>query len=236
MRFFNYLIPVLFITTICFLGSCTIREDPGPMQYSEQPFAMTDFDRLDIGDAMFVTVTRGNLYSVSAKGDRRNLDDLEVTKVGNTLVTRFNKNRSRRHTTYITITMPALTSANFYGATTSTIGGFEESNFTLNLSGASLAQIDLIAEASKFNLSGASNLTLSGSSKMIAADLSGASLLKAYTMAAEDVNVIASGASHAYVRATKSIVAEASGASSILYRGDATVTAKTSGASTIVKD
>lgn len=234
MRFLKPFTSLLIL--IVGLASCTISEDPGPIQYNEQPFAVSDFDRLDIGDAMFVTITRGNLFSISAKGDRRNLDDLEVFKVGNTLVTRFTKNRNRKHTTYITISMPSLVSADFYGAATAYISGFEEESFTLNLSGASFAQADIEAGISKINLSGASNLTLAGTSKSVISELSGASLFKAYNVEVEDLNVKASGASHAYVRASKTLTAEASGASSILYRGEATVSSSATGASTIIKD
>ncbi len=235
MRFFNHF--KSFTAVLLFgLASCNLHEDPGPIQYNEQQFSVSDFDRLDIGDAMYVTVTRGNLFSVAAKGDRRNLDDLEVVRVGNTLVTRFTKNRNRKHTTYITVTMPSLVSADFYGAVTANISGFEQDNFNLNLSGASLAQVDLEANASKFILSGASNLTLSGISKTTFSELSGASLFKAYNLEVEDMHVIASGASHAYVRASKTLKAEANGASSILYRGEAAVTSSTSGASSVIKD
>lgn len=234
MRFFKPYTAILVL--IVGLATCTVREDPGPIQYNEQPFALSDFDRLDIGDAMYVTITRGTLFSVSAKGDRRNLDDLQVTKAGNTLVARFTKNRNRKHTTYITITMPSLVSADFYGAATAYISGFEEDSFTINLSGASFGQVDVEAEVSKATLSGASNLTLAGNSKAFFSELSGASLLKAYNMEVEDMDVKASGASHAYVRASNTLTAEASGASSILYRGEATVKASTSGASSIIKD
>lgn len=236
MRFLSPFTSILVLALVAGMSACTEREDPGPVQYLEQPFAITDFDRLDIGDAMNVTVTNGNIFSVSAKGDRRNIDDLEITRVGNTLVARFNKNRNRKHETYITVTMPSLAAANFYGATTASIDGFEEENFTLNLSGASYAQVNVYTEISKISLSGASTLTLSGSANGVITDLSGASLLKAYNMMAEDMNVIASGASHAYVMANKTLVAEASGASSILYRGAAMVSSKTSGASSIIRD
>lgn len=234
MQFFKPFTSILIL--IVGLVSCNVREDPGPIQYDEQPFVITDFDRLDIGDAMFVTVTRGTLFSVSAKGDRRNLNDLEIFKTGNTLVARFAKNRNRKHTTYITISMPSLVSADFYGAVTAYASGFEEESFTINLSGASFAQVDIKSDISKINLSGASNLTLAGISKSVICDLSGASLLKAYNMDADDVNVKASGASHAYVKANHTLIAEASGASSILYRGEATVTPSTSGASSIHRD
>ncbi|MCB0499729.1 MAG: DUF2807 domain-containing protein [Cyclobacteriaceae bacterium] len=234
MRFFKPLASILAL--IVGLGSCTLREDPGPIQYQEQPFVIADFDRLDIGDAMFVTVTRGNLFSVLARGDRRNLDDLEVYKAGNTLVAKFGKDRNRKHTTYITITLPSLVAADFYGATTAYVSGFVEDQFLLNLSGASFGQVDMEAQVCRANLSGASNLTMAGASNSFTVDLSGASLLKAYNMEVEDLNVKASGASHAYVKAGKTLVAEASGASSILYRGGAVVTSSTSGGSSVIRD
>lgn len=235
MRPFNQFYPILAIILFA-ITSCDYSEDPGPIQYNEKVYTVSDFNRLDIGDAMHVTIVKGAFYEINAKGDRRNLDDLEVIKVGNTLVARFMKNRNRRHTTYITISMPELVGANFYGATTATVGGFESDEFTISLSGASYVQVDIDAIFTTANLSGASNLTLSGSSEKVISDLSGASLLKAYHLDAEDFTVTASGASHAYVKANKTLIAEASGASSILYRGDAVVTSQTSGASSILKD
>jgi len=234
MRLFKTFSAIVLLIGV--FASCTLQEDPGPIQYSEQLYDVTDFDRLDIGDAMFVTVVRGTGFSISAKGDRRNLNDLIVTRQGNTLTARFSENRNRRHTTYIMITMPSLVSANFYGATTATISSFETEEFLLNLSGASMTQLDVTAERSTFNVSGASNLSLSGISKHVTADISGASLFKGYNMDTEDINIIVSGASHGYVRASKTLVAEATGASSILYRGDAVVTSKVSGTSSIMKD
>ncbi len=236
MHFFKIFNAIIVFGVITLFASCTIHEDLGPIQYNEQQYIITDFDRLDVGDAMFVTVTRGSLFVVEAKGDRRNLDDLEMIKVGNTLTARFRNNRNRKHTTYINVTIPSLVSANFYGATSSTLSGFEETDFLLNLSGASFSQADINADIVQVILSGASNLTLSGSTQEMTVDLSGASLFKAYNMNADNMTIGASGASHAYVKANKTIVADASGASSILYRGDATISANTSGASSVIKD
>ncbi len=235
MKPFNQFYPIL--ATILFaVASCDYREDPGPIQYNEQDFPVCDFDRLDIGDAMHITVVKGTFYEVKARGNRRNLDDLELLVKGNTLVARFSKNRNRRHTTYLTISMPELAGANLYGATTASIGGFESDEFTINLSGASYAHADIAALATQVILSGASNLTLSGFSGEVTSDVSGASLLKAYNLNAEDVNIKVSGASHAYMSANRTLVADASGASSILYRGNADVIRKTSGGSSIHKD
>lgn len=236
MRLFNQFHSILAIGLLAIVSSCTLSEDPGPIQYNEEVYAVIDFDRLDIGDAMQITVQKGPIFEVFAKGDRRNLDDLEIKKVGNTLVAQFSKNRNRKHTTYITVTMPELLSGNFYGATTSSIIGFEEDIFTINLSGASYSQVDVQTNTLWVNLSGASNLSVSGYAEEVFSDVSGASLLKSYNLLVEDYSVKASGASHAYVRANRSLIADASGASSILYRGDAVVSSKTTGASSILKD
>ncbi|MEQ8303531.1 MAG: head GIN domain-containing protein [Cyclobacteriaceae bacterium] len=219
------------------LSSCHENEDPGPLRYAERPFAVVDFDRIEVGDAMFVTVRQGPLFSVAASGDGRNLDDLVVQKLGSTLMIRFDRNNNRRHTTSIDISLPSLRSAIFSGATVSTIAGFTEVEpFFLGLSGASTAQLNVEASSLEVSASGASNLTLSGTSAVLDADLSSASLLKAYTMDVENAKVSASGASHAYVNVMLTLDAIASGASSILYRGDAIVNSSTSGASAIIKD
>ena len=113
MRLRNYLIPGFILALSIGLSSCYHTEDPGPLQYAEQPFSAVDFNRLEIGNAMFITVRQGSVYSVSAKGDRRNIDDLLVDRVGNTLVVRFSEDENRRHTISINITMPELRSAVF---------------------------------------------------------------------------------------------------------------------------
>src|SRR5690348_6443819 len=89
------------------LTSC-YTEDPGPLQQSEKNFDLTDFDRLEMGDAFVVRVEQGNFYTVSARGDERNLDDLVVKKEGSTLIIRFDDNHNRNHQTFIDITMPSI--------------------------------------------------------------------------------------------------------------------------------
>src|ERR1044071_5862185 len=105
----NHLISiVLIILSAAVLTSCYETEDPGPIQETEKEFSEVDFDRLEMGDAFNITVEQGEFFKISARGDRRNIDDLSVKKVGSTLIIRFDDNRNRRHDTYITITMPEL--------------------------------------------------------------------------------------------------------------------------------
>jgi hypothetical protein len=239
MKTSKFLLNSLFVLMTIALASCFDNEDPGPMQEHEEEFSILDFNRLEMGDALVVTVEQGNIFSVKAQGDRRNIDDLEVAKVGNTLRIRFaNSNRiNRQYTTYITISMPSLEGVSFSGATKSTVTGFAvEGEFDMNLSGASKSQLDIEAESFKVNVSGASELNVSGITSLLDATVSGASYLRAYDLDAETATVEASGASNIKVLVTKQLTAKASGASDIRYRGAPTVNSSVSGASSIGAD
>lgn len=222
------------------LTSCFENEDPGPMQYQEQEFSILDFERLEIGDALNVTVEQGTMFSVKAKGDRRNIDDLEVKKIGNTLrmsYERDDRNDNRQYTTYVTITMPVLNGVSFSGAVDSKISGFDsENNFDITLSGASKSQVDLDAGIMNVSLSGASELNVAGSVADLGAIVSGASEFRGFDLEATTATVDASGASKVRVLATQKLNAKATGASDIRYRGNPTVNVTSSGASTIQQD
>lgn len=221
------------------LTGCYITEDPGPVQEMEKDYAIFDFDRLEVGDAMNVTVEQGDIFSVNIKGDRRNLDDLAVDKVGNTLRVRFvdDRNHNRQHDTYVTITMPSFAGAVFSGAVRATVVGFDnEGAVDLTLSGASTTQFQVHATSLQLRISGASDLYLSGAAKSLTAQVSGASKLRGYELAAEDADVEASGASMIRVNASNSLHAVATGASDVFYKGNAAVNASASGASRVLND
>ena len=218
------------------LSSC-YSEDPGPIREAEKTFTVVDFDRLEMGDAFHITVTRGSLFEVTALGDQRNIDDLVVEKEGSTLVIRYDESRNRRHATKIRITMPSILSATFSGATDSRISGFADLEaFSIHLSGASTCQLEMNAASVDAILSGASHLYMYGEGQTIDADLSGASVLKAFQYPVASAMISASGASDGNVRVSDHLDARASGASVITYRGDPAVDAEVSGSSTVRQD
>ena len=83
------------------------------------------------------------------------------------------------------------------------------------------------------DLSGASNVTLTGQAKRLEGDVSGATTLKAYDLKVASAKVDLSGASSARMHVTDRLDADASGASSLTYRGSASIRSNTSGASSI---
>jgi hypothetical protein len=227
---------VMIVFSTVLLTSC-YTEDPGALQEMEQTYSMVDFDRLEIGDALNINVTQGEIFSVAAKGDKRNLDDLRVRKDGTKLLVDFDDDHNRKHDTYITIVMPALAAVKFSGASDSRVTGFSGgTSLDFTLSGASSSQVDMDAGAMNINVSGASHLRFSGNADELDAEISGASVFSAYNLEVDKAHVYASGASEAKVNVISSLHASASGASTIIYRGSPLVSSNTSGSSSVTQD
>lgn len=235
MKSLNPLFLLFALSAVLF--SCS-EEDPGPKQNDERSFAIVDFDRLEISEALDVAVQQGSSFSVQARGDSRNINDLEVYKNGNTLRIKFDNNRNRQYTTYIMITMPVIRGLDFSGAVNGRINGFTEkiSRFDLSMSGASTGQLDIEAEEVYALLTGASNLRIYGNGKRIEASVSGASLFTAFDYPVETARLTVTGASHAKINASTQLNVSASGASEVLYRGAPQLEADVTGASTLKKD
>ena len=237
LRPLNILKTVVAIAVFSILTSCC-DEDPGPIQETRKEYALVDFDRLEMGSAFNIEVEQGNAFSVKVKGDRRNIDDLNVYKNGNTLVAEFDDDDgNRRHDTYIYITMPSLKGVNFSGASVSKIRGFEsEDALDFHLSGASISQLDARYREVDIVVSGASSLVFFGSGDQFHAEISGASTFKAFDYPVREAMIDVSGASEVKVAVTDELRVTAGGASSLLYRGNPSVTSNISGASTVQKD
>jgi Putative auto-transporter adhesin, head GIN domain len=218
------------------MSSC-LEEDPGPRQSDSRTYAMVDFDRIEAGDALTLTIRQGSIFSVAANGDRRNLDDLMVYKNGNTLALRYNHYEKRQYTTTIVITLPVMSGGDFSSAVNADISGFTNlSQFDLSLSGASLAQLDVEASELNFLLSGASQLRLTGKGEKLNGTISGASLLSAFGYPSTQAKLIVSGASNGKVNVSQQLEVNASGASLILYRGNPQVEVEASGESVVRQD
>lgn len=219
------------------LSSCSETEDPGPLQEVYEEYSVDDFDRLEIGDAIHIDVEQGNYFEVAVRGDRRNVDDLDVFKEGSTLIVRFDENRNRNHETYVTITVPTLRSVNFSGASDSRVSGFYDLDvFDVYLSGASSCQLDIESDDIDIVLSGASVLTLRGEGNTLESELSGASVMRAFDYPVNDASIVVSGASSGRVSVANHLEASASGASVVLYRGDPTVDSNVSDSSVVEKE
>lgn len=218
------------------MASC-FQEDPGPRQDDQRTYSVLDFDRLEVSEAIEITVAQGSTFAISAQGDRRNLDDLNIYKNGTTLVMKFRGNNNRQYTTYVTVTMPALQGMSLSGAVKGSATGFSETaRFDLVLSGASILQFNADIEDLHGDLTGASELRLNGKGHVVDVSVSGASSLSAFDFPVDEAKLLVTGASHARINASQKLTVSASGASDVLYRGTPQIDSNITGASTFNKD
>jgi hypothetical protein len=233
-----YLFPYLFALISLLFTSCK-KEDPGQMQPGEATFSYSGFDKVEMGSAFDIRIRQANDFSILARGDQRNLNDLNVRVINGTLVVDYRHSRSRQYATSFEITMPALRLADFSGASQSNITGFDGDNdFEIRLSGASKSEVALQSprQRVKLDLSGASRLQLSGQTELVRAELSGASVWRGYDLVSTKAEVEASGASEVQVNAVEALKVNASGASRISYRGNPQLNVSLSGSSTVTRD
>ncbi len=106
--------------------------------------------------------------------------------------------------------------------------------YEIDLSGASSFSGTMdITNLLSIDLSGTSEVNISGKSTRCEAELSGASTLYDTSFSCNTLDVDMSGASKIHMSVSDSITGELSGASSLKYRGTPTISVETSGASTV---
>ncbi|GAB3175021.1 head GIN domain-containing protein [Telluribacter humicola] len=200
-------------------------------------FNLSNFSKLSMGSAYRIQVKQGSSFSVTATGEKQDLDDLDAKVSNGTLMIRYKQEKwkNRREQVHINITMPSLDAVDFSGACVANVTGFDSNkNMDIEVSGASKVTMDVTAPKVQLELSGASVLTLNGKAEVLNGELSGASVFRGNSFPVREANLGASGASKASVVANSSLTADASGASSISYAGNAKeVRSNTSGASSI---
>jgi hypothetical protein len=133
------------------------------------------------------------------------------------------------------VTVRSLESLDGSGASTIVLSDeLTADTMTVTVSGASRVSGSLAIGSGSINLSGASGAELSGSATTLEITASGASDLDALELTTGELSVDLSGASEADVTVTESLSAVASGASTLRYAGSPPRTqVDTSGASTI---
>lgn len=226
-----------FISTL--FSSCQKIADIGTIQEGSQTYQLDGFTKIQMGSAFKIDVQKGSAFSVIARGDQRNLNDLRVRVQNGTLIADYypQYNQKRQYRTEFTIIMPTLEGVEFSGATESNIGSFDNNSLYIDLSGASVSSFSVKTKQTEVRLSGASRLKIVGQGQKMTADLSGASSLDSFSFTTEDLQINASGGSHAKVNVSKTLGAEASGGSEVRYIGNPTgVSSNATGGSRIIKD
>lgn len=182
-------------------------------------FNVRQFDKIDATGALIIRVQSGDVCSVKADGNQKDLDQLVVDEDGKTLKIRPNKkglfnynNRPIR----LTIVMPKLEELNLTGACRAKVSGLNPlERLDLDLTGASSVLFDGNVTRMNVEATGASKVKLVGQAESVKCSLTGASWLNAKGMTVNKADVDANGASNAAFGQVNDLDESTSGASNV---------------------
>lgn len=231
------LIPAI---TAIFLTSCDFGERiRGNGNIQTESRNVSTFHSIEVGGAIDVYIKQDSISGVRVVADENLLSYVKIESNGERLSIRTQRGVNLDGTQGVKVYVSGPTfshleasgASNIYGETRITNTG----KIGLHATGASSIRLDVDAPSLEADITGASDMTIRGSTKDISVDCSGASKFRGFELMTESADVDASGASHAEVFASVKLEADASGASNIKYKGNASVNRSESGASNVSK-
>jgi hypothetical protein len=201
--------------------------------------SFSGFTDITVSSAIHLYVRQDSAFSVKVETDSNLQPYIEIEQEGSTLQIKQQNNTSIDATGKIKVYVNAPLFKNLEASGACKIIGenvlTSTDEISINVSGASNAELELKTPKVSAELTGASTLKLKGQTKDLSIKGSGASHARCYELLSENTDVDASGASSAEVFASVKLKADASGASNIRYKGNAAVSQQASGAGSVKK-
>lgn len=237
-------ITLFSVFSLLFFNSCSLgifEDKVSPRGEEEKVFELSDFEEIKYGNAYEVEIVPGTTFKVTALGDSRDLDDLDLRVRNGKLTIDYLNNGwlsgNKRYRMKLVIETPSFKSLDVNGASDTEVLDFGLiEKLSLQVSGASKLRFKVPVKEMLLDMSGASTSNFFGEIDLIDAKVSGASTMNAVEKDVLEAVLDVSGASRVNIAVADFLEVEASGASTVKYRGDPDVKQKTSGASKVVKD
>lgn len=200
-----------------------------------------EFRGLDVSGAVKVYVKQDPAYSVKVEADANLQQYVQTRTSGQTLVIKQKSGYNLQPTSSIKVYVsgPQFSDIAVSGASHIYSEGrlISPESITLDLSGASSAEMDIKAPRVDVELTGASQARLTGETRDLLVQGTGASKVKCFGLLSEKADVDLTGASTAEVFASVELRANVTGASHVHYKGNAAITQKSvSGAASVKKE
>jgi hypothetical protein len=234
---------LLTAAIVLVFSSCDIWEHRviPTSRVTSMDFTITDYETISASHAFKVYLTFSDTEeSIEIEANENLHQYIEVKKENNTLSIGI---RNDIHVTGSPTLKAHITTkhvSNFYGSGASKFqltDAVESANASIRLSGASTFSGALDVSELYAELSGASSANLSGFARETEAEASGASSIRDYDFSTKILKADLSGASSAHLYVEDQIDVIASGASSLHYKGDAVIVNQDiSGSSKISKE
>ncbi|MBX2898163.1 MAG: PspC domain-containing protein [Cyclobacteriaceae bacterium] len=216
--------------------TCMNCEQPSEQQQIRlrDQYGLHDFSRVDLTGIFDVELLRGEVFAVQLSGPEKEKARYSVFQQGETLIIDYRTNHKKfwernpldDDKVKISITMPNLKKLKAKGAGKIDFEGFYEEDVEIDLTGAMKAEGRLEARNLTIELTGATVLELNGRGDFMEANATGASSLRAFGYEADEVIVAARGVSSARVNVSRKLQIKKDLTSSVTHRGDPEVIEK----------
>lgn len=197
--------------------------------------SITPFNKIEVHGSVNLVYTTSDSVSLSVKAKNNEIDNVQTRVENGTLIVSNKGNFSMP--VYVYVKNSHLNQVQASGAAVfKTMNAIKEDSVFFSASSSANVTAMVTTVKVKSVQSGASFLTLSGTTDKFLAELSGASSLKAYGLVAKTTDILATGASSSKIYVTDKLRASASGASNIKVKGEVTdISAEATSASSISK-
>lgn len=193
------------------------------------------FTGVMVSGVFTLNLTQGDSFLVQAEAPQSQLSDIEIKVSNNILMIEYTGRGRNLEKMTINVTAPVFEKIASTGA--SSIRGtnrFTSPALTVEGTGASNFNLEVVTELLATTLTGASNATFRGKATRHELNASGACMIRAFELETESTVTELSGASNASLTAMTSLTAVTSGTSRLTYSGSPlTRDIKTSGLSVV---
>jgi hypothetical protein len=197
---------------------------------------------LSISDAFSVEIRIGDKESLEIEIDEDYMKDVITEVRGGRLFIKMRPRAGKKEykltkTPRAFINLKSLTAIEASGAVyIKSSGVLKGDKLGIELSGASVLDLELNVKDLYLEASGACVITLAGIAKRQEVRTSGATTYSAYELESEIADIRLTGAGTANINVKEKLEVRASGASSVRYRGNPSVNSDSSGASSIRRE
>ncbi|WP_343633461.1 head GIN domain-containing protein [Fluviicola sp.] len=184
-----------------------------------KPQTTESFTKVHVSGALYVELSQGKACSILIEPETAK-DLVQVEIQNGTLYLKNERNKGeRREKLVVKVTVQDLDELFLSGATSlMTMHQFGLGTLSLEMDGASNANLNLKTTKLKGDFSGASNVTLEGTSENADLHISGAAQANLTDLSVKHAKLVNSGAGHAEISVSETLKADGSGASETYYK------------------
>jgi hypothetical protein len=230
---------VLFIAgiSLVLLSSCRLNCVRGSGNQVSETRKVGDFAKIDVSGEFKVNLKQDSTSSLTIIADDNLLKYIKTSVNGDKLRIYTKKNICGSGELVVNVGIRNLNEVDASGAVEiASNGKINTGDLKFNLSGATKLTMDLNAANVNTEGSGATKINLTGQASSHNIDLSGAGKINAFDFVVGNYNIETSGATKCQINVLNSLSVHTRGASSIQYRGNPkTINNDKSGASSIKK-